>query len=161
MIDTMTELMEYLTDRGAPYGISSTELYEAIPEQLQSKPEIAHQYMKLKDISHIEPLSKGGNPNGDNWILEDSSVNRSRGAQDMSNSEQATAKKDSVLDTKRLVQTAAAATVFTTAGTVAEGALAAAEVAQVGGFIITALPTILTVGAIGGLGYLAYKAFKN
>lgn len=157
MIDTMTELMEYLDMRGAPYGISSTELYEAIPQQLQAKPEIAHQFMKLKDISHIEPLSKGGDPNGNNWILEDSSVNRSRGAQDMSDSEQATAKADAVLDGRQLLRAASLGSVLTIASTATEGALVAAE----GSAIIAAIPAILTIGAIGGLGYLAYKAFKK
>jgi hypothetical protein len=109
--------------------------------------------MQLKDISHIEPLSKGGNPAGDNWLLEDSSVNRSRGAETMTNQEIVAAEADSIIDGKRLAKAALTGGALAAGGAIAEGALVVTEVAAV-------VPVIVTCAAIGGAGWLAWKAFK-
>ena len=60
--------------------------------------------MQLKDISHIKPLSQGGNPAGDNWLLEDSSVNRARGAETMTSSEIVAAQADNIIDCQQLAR---------------------------------------------------------
>lgn len=171
MIDTVAELMEYLDARGANYGISGEELYEAIPSSAQ-EPSVAYEYMQQKDISHIEPLSKGGDPAGDNWILEDSSVNRARGAETVTPTEQAIAHIDNnrdalVLSVQRgatmaatgaLVNAAIAAApaaistaTAATATTVATAATVATTVATAGTVVIgtamTVFPPLICVGA--------------
>lgn len=159
-METLTDLMEYLDDRGAKYGIDGSEIYERIPETVRG-PRLAYDYMQMKDISHITPLSEGGDPAGDNWILEDSSVNRARGAEQMSDTEVAEAKRDGMLDARQLSRTALAGGALTVGGAIAEGAIVAAEGAAVAVETIAVIPTILTVAAIGGAGYLLYRAFKK
>ena len=99
-VDTMPELMDYLGMRGAKYGISAQELYDTLPVDAQSSPQAAYAFASNKDISHIVPLSKGGDPSGDNWMWEDPSNNRSRGADTMTDHEQTMADKDNIQDAK-------------------------------------------------------------
>ena len=153
MVETAFELMEYLTERGAPYGISGQEILEQIPSNARS-PKVAYEFMQLKDISHIEPLSKGGNPAGDNWLLEDSSTNRSRGAQTMSNSEQQAAKADAVIDANGLLKAASTGAAIATGVAVADTVLVAGEV-------IALTPIIATVTVIGGGAWLIHQAWKR
>ena len=164
MVDTAFELMEYLTERGAPYGISAEELLTQIPESARS-PKVAYEFMQLKDISHIEPLSKGGNPAGDNWLLEDSSVNRSRGAETMTEGEIVAANNDSIVDARKLTKAALAGGAIATGGAVADVALAAggaAAEAVVGEVVMaTLLPVIATTAAVAGTGFLAYKGAQR
>ena len=101
MTETISDLMEYLAERGAPYDIPADDLLAAIPESAR-EPKLAYEFMQLKDISHIEPLSKGGATAGDNWVLEDSSVNRARGAETMTQTEQNTAELDGIRDAQSL-----------------------------------------------------------
>lgn len=160
MVDTLFELMEYLTERGAPYGISAEALFEQIPEDARS-PKVAYEFMQLKDISHIEPLSKGGDPSGNNWLLEDSSVNRSRGAETMTTTEQTVAEIDNVADAKKIAIMAAGGGAMATGGAIVDGVVATTEGAAIVSGIVAALPAILTVGAIAGGGWLAWKAYDK
>lgn len=167
MIDTLPELMEYLDQRGERYGIDGQELYEAIPEDAR-KPTVAYKYMQEKDISHKVPLSKGGDPAGDNWILEDSSVNRARGDREMTHSEELEAMTDSHQDVKRLLKQSAtglcyggsmaagAAIVNTTvAATTTASGIAATAVG------IAALPAVIATVAIGGAGWGIYRFLRS
>ena len=125
--------MDYLADRGSYYGISPHELYEAIPESART-PEVAYEYMTQKDISHKIPLSEGGERAGDNWILEDSSVNRSRGAETMTPEEEATAHADAQHDadhisSKHLMKMAVSGGGLAAGGAVVEAAVLAGQVA--------------------------------
>lgn len=168
MIDTLPELLEYLDMRGSKYGIDAHELLNAIPEDARS-PKVAYQFMQEKDISHIVPLSKGGDPAGDNWVLEDSSVNRSRKAQTMTDQEQRIAETDGQLDAKRLVTATAVGGSLATGGALVEGAIVAGEVA--GGlaagaaeatFITTVvIPTVVTGAILGGICYGGWKLYKR
>ena len=69
MTETFSDLMEYLAERGAPYDIPADDLLASIPESAR-EPKLAYQFMQLKDISHIEPLSRGGPTAGDNGFLK-------------------------------------------------------------------------------------------
>ena len=167
MVETTFELMEYLTDRGARYGISGEELYQAIPDNARS-PKVAYEFMQLKDISHIEPLSKGGNPAGDNWILEDSDVNRARGAETMNEHEKSTARVDAEMDAARLANVAMAGGALIGGQLAVDAALGTAAAAGAGvasavGCAITGtVVTIATATAlIGGGGYLLYRGAKH
>ena len=185
MVETTFELMEYLAERGAPYGISDMEIYQQIPLDARS-PQLAYEYMQQKDISHIEPLSKGDDPAGDNWMLEDSDVNRARGAETMTPSEKRVAEADGLEDAKRMkedherAQAQADAdaeadakklkgAVIVGSGLVgtqllvdgalaAAGAAGAAAGAAAGCAITGTVVTAATATAlIGGTGYLVYK----
>jgi len=153
MIDELANLMEYLDQRGAPYGIDGSEIFDQIPESVR-KPEMAYQYMQLKDISHIEPLSKGGEPAGDNWFLEDSSVNRSRGAETATEAEQATAENDAYWDAKKIQRIAVAAGIYTLSSGAIETALGAAAgmaaAAAEGAVIAVIGTTVATTAAVAG-----------
>jgi len=153
MIDTLPELMEYLDMRGAKYGIDGMEILNEIPESVRD-PETAYQYMQQKDISHKVPLSHGGDPAGDNWILEDSSVNRSRGAETMSDQEERTAHEDAKRDARTLKQGALLGSGLAIGTAIVEGAAVATEVAFV-------MPTLLTLAAVGGAGYGTYRIVKH
>ena len=61
--------MDYLDQRGAPYRIAGQDILSAIPESAQT-PKLADEFMQLKDISHKEALSLGGDPSGSNWLLD-------------------------------------------------------------------------------------------
>ena len=117
----------------------------------------------MKDISHKTPLSQGGKPAGDNWILEDSSVNRSRGAEQMTESERKAAQVDAqhdahnILDKDTLIRTATAGAALTVGGAVAEGAIIVVETIA----IETIATTLLTIAAVGGGCFLAYKGIKK
>ena len=153
MIDTFAELMEYLDMRGAKYGIDGMEILEQIPESVRD-PETAYEYMQMKDISHKVPLSHGGEPAGDNWILEDSSVNRSRGAETMTGQEERVAQTDAKADARRLK-----------GGVILRGGLALGQAAVEGTILaaeaITVVPTVLTLAAIGGASYGTYRLVKH
>ena len=156
MIDTFVELMEYLDDRGAKYGIEGIDIYNEIPIEARD-PEVAYAYMQQKDISHIEPLSKGGERAGDNWFLEDSDFNRSRGAETATEAEQAEAKADGHRDAKQLLRVGTMGAAMAAGQVIVEGALVAAET----GIGMTIAPVIATVAAVGAAGYGTYRVVKH
>lgn len=173
MIDTLPELFDYLNDRGARYGISGEELFHAIPESAR-EPSVAYEFMQMKDISHKVPLSEGGHPSSDNWILEDSSVNRARGAQTMSPEEERTAAADAIDDADKLkvadlAKMAMVGGALTSGSTIVEGAVLAGQIA--GGaataaaeatFITTVVvPVVVATAIVGGVGYGGYRLFKH
>ncbi len=153
MIDTFVELMEYLDDRGAKYGIEGMDIYNEIPMEARD-PQVAYEYMQQKDISHIEPLSKGGERAGDNWFLEDSDVNRSRGAETATEAEQATAEADGKRDAKQLIRMGKVGGAMAAGQAILEGSVVAVET-------IAVLPTIAAVAAVGAAGYGTYRVIKH
>lgn len=150
MIDTLPELLEYLDMRGAKYGIEGLEIFNAIPESVR-EPELAHEFMQMKDISHKVPLSQGGEPAGDNWILEDSNVNRSRGAETMTPEEEATAHADAHSDAKQLTRAAKIGAALALGGAVVEPAVGYG-LAGLGALIeaTVVVPVLLTGAAVAG-----------
>lgn len=166
MVETVTELFEYLNERGAYYGIPGTEIYDCIPDAARQNPKTAYDYMQLKDISHIEPLSKGGQPAGDNWILEDSSVNRARGAEEMTPEEQDIAEADGEFDAAKLRNAALIGGALTVGSAAAETALSVGA-GVVGSaveatFITTVvIPTVAVTVTVGGLGWVGWKLYKK
>ena len=167
MVDTLFELMEYLDDRGQPYGITGQEIYDQIPKSART-PKVAYEFMQQKDISHIEPLSKGGDPAGDNWILEDSSVNRSRGAQTMTDQEVAAAEADNDADAKVIKRAVLYGGSLIGGQLLVDAALGTAAAAGAGvasavGCAITG--TVVTAATatalIGGGGWLVFKGVSR
>lgn len=161
-VDTMPELMDYLDTRGAKYGISGQELYDALPADAQSSPQAGYAFASNKDISHIEPTSKGGDPNGNNWMWEDPSNNRSRGAETMSDHEQAMADQDNIQDAKvarraviaggTIIATNVAVDALTTAAVGGATVAAEAVVASI------AVPLLCTGAVVAGSLFFIDKA---
>jgi len=157
MIETISELMEYLAERGAPYGISPDELLDAVPNAAKTDPQHTYEYMKLKDISHIQPLSEGGATAGDNWFLEDSSVNRARGAETATEAEQQAAEADGFSDAAKIAGRAVA---FAAASGVAD----AVGIGEAAGVVATALggaPVLVPLAAVGVCAYVIHKGRKK
>lgn len=150
MIDTLPELLEYLEMRGGKYGIPAIDLLEAIPESAR-EPEMAYEFMQMKDISHKVPLSQGGDPAGDNWVLEDSSVNRSRGAQTMTDQEVAAAEADAQVDAQKLMNAAKLGGALALGGAVVEPAIGF-TLAGIGAIIEATVitPVLITGAAVAG-----------
>lgn len=168
MIDTFEELMEYLDMRGAKYGIDGMDILDEIPESVR-EPELAYKFMKLKDISHIDPLSEGGDPAGDNWFLEDSSVNRSRGAETATDAEQATAQADGEWDATQIRKIAGRAAIYglasmgteATIGAITGAAVTAAEVSVAAAIGTAVATTALVAGCAVGTVVVVRKAHKD
>ena len=170
MVETAFELMEYLAERGAPYGISAEDIFEQIPEDARS-PKVAYEYMQLKDVSHIEPLSQGGNPAGDNWVLEDSSVNRARGAETMTSEEIHEAKVDGQQDAKMLklalnktgtvVAIGGVSSVVDAGLAAAPAAIEAANLTSTVATIAPVLPYLVIGGLVAGTAWIGFKVYKH
>ena len=139
--------------RGSKYGIDGMDILEEIPESIR-EPEMAYEYMKQKDISHKVPLSKGGDPAGDNWILEDSSVNRSRGAETMTPEEEMTAHKDAQTDARNIKRAALLGGGLAVGQAVVEGTILTIEAASL-------MPVILTGAAVAGAAYGTHRVVKH
>lgn len=150
MIDTLPELIEYLDGRGAKYGIDGLEIYNAIPEAAR-EPEVAYEFMQMKDISHKVPLSHGGDPAGDNWILEDSDINRARGAQTMTPEEETAAMNDAQNDARQLGRALKIGGALAAGGVITEAAVGA-TLTTVGALIeaTVVVPVLLTGAAVVG-----------
>lgn len=99
-------LQEKINKRYEQYGISGEEGYNThFPEEAKKlPPEEMGEWFASKDISHIDAQST--NPDRandiDNMILEDSSTNRSRGAETMTDDEIENAETDNVADAEAL-----------------------------------------------------------
>ena len=147
--------------RGAKYGIPGLDLLDAIPESAR-EPEVAYEFMQMKDISHKVPLSHGGESAGDNWVLEDSSTNRSRGAQTMSDQEVAAAEADAHSDAKQLGRAAKIGAALAVGGAVAEpvvttGLMAAGALLEA--TIIT--PILITGACVAGTAVAGVAVHKH
>ena len=133
--------------RGAKYGIPGLDLLDAIPESAR-EPEVAYEFMQMKDISHKVPLSHGGESAGDNWVLEDSSINRSRGAETMTPEEERAAKADAQVDGTKLMNAAKIGGALAVGGAVVEPAIGF-TLAGIGAIIeATVITPILITGAV-------------
>lgn len=154
--------------RGAKYGIDGMEILDEIPESIR-EPEMAYEFMKLKDISHITPLSEGGDPAGENWFLEDSSVNRSRGAEEVTPQEQAAAKADGEWDARQIRKIAGRAALYMGASTATEAAIGAATTTATaiaeGVALTTVATTVATIALVTGCAVgtvaIVHKAHKD
>lgn len=87
---------------------------DTVPEELQDKPQLVEKYLNGdpelgvsdKDWSHDVSRDNGGSDSADNGRFEDSSVNRSRGADNTTKDEQATADAESEEDVRTLLESA-------------------------------------------------------
>ena len=93
---TEAEAMSYIMDRGQDYDLSFDDMMNMIPRVLHDDLTECAEFVEMRDISHILPQSTHPELTNDpsNMILEDPSVNRSRGADPMSELEEMTAMLD-------------------------------------------------------------------
>lgn len=94
MTDLQAEL--YLHERADRHGITVEELLSFTPENVADSPQESVTFWEQRDISHIYPQSDYPWMSDDpsNMMPEDPSVNRSRGADVMSDMEVFTAEQD-------------------------------------------------------------------
>ena len=93
---TEAEALSYIIERGQDYDLSYEEMMNMIPRVLHDDLTECAEFVEMRDISHILPQSTHPELTNDplNMILEDPSVNRSRGADPMSELEEMTAMLD-------------------------------------------------------------------
>lgn len=93
---TEAEALSYILDRGQDYDLSFDDMMNMIPRVLHDDLTECAEFLEMRDISHILPQSTHPELTNDplNMILEDPSVNRSRGADPMSEIEEMTAMLD-------------------------------------------------------------------
>lgn len=107
----MTELesIDYITSRGDLHGLSFEQVMDMIPSVLHDDVTECAEFLELRDVSHILPQSTHPELANDpsNMILEDSSVNRSRGAEPMTELEEMTAMLDNEVLAARIDTTPA------------------------------------------------------
>ena len=120
----------YAGTRGISRGLEEASLvWESIPERLRALgPEEVGKRLEDFDWSHIHPHSQGGNTEASNGIFERASLNRSRGAERMTEAEVQAAQQV-------LSEQAFQAALVETASQVFTGAVAAAAV----GCVLSAL----------------------
>jgi len=98
------ETKSYINDRFAAYDISGFDAFNdesLFPDEIRSlDSKQIIELLKTKDISHVMPKSQYPEleSNLNNIVLEDSAVNRSRGAQIMTDDELSVAKEDYLSD---------------------------------------------------------------
>lgn len=100
------QAQEYFNSRFNDYGISGEDAYNTLvsEEAKELSSEELIDFLQQKDISHIVPQSEAPHlaDNIDNIYLEDSSINRSRGAELSSDEEISIAWEDQINDTNSL-----------------------------------------------------------
>ena len=101
-----SKTQEYLNSRFDDYGISGEDAYETLvsDEAKELSSEELIDFLEQKDVSHIIPQSEAPHlaDNIDNIYLEDSSINRARGAEVSSDEEISIAWEDQIQDTNNL-----------------------------------------------------------
>ena len=97
---TVEDVLNQLESRAYNHGMDVADLVEKIPLNVVDSPSEVNEWLSQKDVSHIYPQSThpwlASDP--DNVMWEDSSVNRSRGAEVMTEAEVLTAELDNSLD---------------------------------------------------------------
>jgi hypothetical protein len=97
---TVEDVLNQLESRAYSHRMDVADLVEKIPLNVVDSPSEVNEWLSQKDVSHIYPQSThpwiASDP--DNVIWEDSSVNRSRGAEVMTEAEVLSAELDNSLD---------------------------------------------------------------
>lgn len=103
--DLPSWLQTYINDRYGTYDINGEEAFESWPEEMQElPPEQIKDILSGKDISHKLPKSQFPEQADDldNTMLEDSDINRDRGAKVMSDEEINAAEDDLINEIEEL-----------------------------------------------------------
>ena len=104
---TEAEAIDYIIARGDLHELSYEQMMDMIPSCLHDDLTDCVEFLETRDVSHI--LAQSTHPelahDPSNMILEDSSVNRSRGAEPMSELEEMTAMLDNEIVAARIDST--------------------------------------------------------
>jgi len=97
---TVEDVISRLETRAYNHGVDVDVLLEKIPSNVVDSHLEVNEWLDLKDVSHIQPQSTHPHLADDpsNIMWEDSDVNRSRGAQEMTDTEILTAQLDNEID---------------------------------------------------------------
>jgi len=82
-------IVDYLTQRAAPYGGTAADILDKTPSILWDSPDEIRAYWDAHDLSHIFPQSQYPHlaNNWENIVPEDADVNKARGNETMTHSE--------------------------------------------------------------------------
>ena len=82
-------IVDYLTQRAAPYGGTAADILDKTPSILWDNPDEIRAYWDAHDLSHIFPQSQYPHlaNNWENIVPEDADVNKARGNETMTHSE--------------------------------------------------------------------------
>jgi hypothetical protein len=101
---TETEAISYLLDRGDAYGLSLNEVKQMIPSSIRGDVIKCAEFAEMRDLSH--DLAQSTHPelanDPSNIMFENSSVNRARGAEEMTDYEELMATLDNELLAARM-----------------------------------------------------------
>lgn len=97
---TVEDVLNQLESRAYNHGMDVADLVEKIPLNVVDSPSEVNEWLSQKDVSHIYPQSTHPwiESDPDNVMWEDSSINRSRGAEVMTEAEVLTAELDNSFD---------------------------------------------------------------
>jgi hypothetical protein len=97
---TVEDVISRLDSRAANHGVDTDVLLEKIPSNVVDSHLEVNEWLDIKDVSHIQPVSTHPHLSSDpdNIIWEDSGVNRARGAEPMTDLDVLTAQLDNQLD---------------------------------------------------------------
>ena len=97
---TIDSVTDYLTGRAANYGGTLGDILDKTPVSLWDNPDELMAFWEDRDLSHIMPQSTHPHlaHDWDNIVAEDSSLNRARGAEEMTDGEIAAAELDADFD---------------------------------------------------------------
>jgi len=103
IMNTLDDVIASMEARGANHDIPLEDMVAKLPPSVDTLPELT-EWLDTKDISHIKPVSTHPHlvNDPDNWVWEDSDVNRARGAEIMSDAELIAAQIDNLEDAERL-----------------------------------------------------------
>jgi hypothetical protein len=99
---TVEDVISRLESRASNHGVDVDVLLEKIPSNVVDSHTEVNEWLDIKDVSHIKPQSTHPHlaDEASNIIWEDSDVNRSRGAQEMTDVEVLTAQLDNEFDAR-------------------------------------------------------------
>jgi len=101
---TVEDVISRLETRASNHDLDVDVLLEKIPSNVVDSHIEVNEWLDLKDVSHIQPQSThphlANEPSNIMW--EDSDVNRSRGAQEMTDTEILTAQLDNEIDARTI-----------------------------------------------------------
>ena len=99
-MNTVDDVISRLESRAYNHGLEVEDLLQKIPSNVVDCHKEVNDWLDTKDVSHVQPVSTHPHlaTDPDNWIWEDSDINRARGAVPMTEAEVLTAELDNQID---------------------------------------------------------------
>lgn len=97
-----TAQKQYFYNLASKGDSSAREIFDTLPEAIQDSPEEVETFLDTRDASRIISGENGGDYSADNLTWEDASLNRSRGADNMTDFEVTQANDFALADAERI-----------------------------------------------------------